>query len=79
MIPDRNPDLIRAQNPKLWATAESNRVVIENRRDDQGPVQNGSHEKGVLELSKLVAEATVGSVPEELLSSEGAAIWGNGK
>lgn len=53
-------------------------MVIQNRRHNQRPVQNAGHQNCVLQLHKLVAEAAVGSVPEELFSSEGGAFWGIG-
>lgn len=55
-------------------------MVIQNGRHNQRPVQNAGHQNCVLQLHKLVAEAAVGSVPEELFSSEGGggAFWGIG-
>lgn len=67
MVPNRNPNLIRTQNPKFRAAPENNLVVIQNGRNNQAPVENPSHQDSILELGELVAEPTVGGVPEEFL------------
>lgn len=74
MVPNRSPNLNRIRNPKLGAAPESNGVVIENRRDNQGAVENRGHQDGILELGELVAEPTVGRVPEECFPLRGNAL-----
>jgi hypothetical protein len=66
MVPNCNPNVIGSRNPKLGAASESNCVVIEYRRNNQCTVENPSKQDSVLELRELVAEPTVGCVPEEL-------------
>lgn len=41
-------------------------MMIQNRRHNQRPIQNGRHQNRVLELGKLVAEPAVRRVPYEL-------------
>lgn len=68
VVPDFKSQLIRIQNPKLGATPKGNGVVIQNRRHNERPIQNGGNQNSVLELGELVAEPTVGGVPEEHFS-----------
>lgn len=66
VFPHCKPDLSRTRNPKLGATPKNHSMVIENRRNNQGPVQYRRDQERVFELGELVAEAAVGSVVEEL-------------
>lgn len=45
-------------------------MVIQNRWNNQSPVQNRSHQNGVLELRELVTEPTVRRIPQELFSGD---------
>lgn len=74
MVPNRSPNLIRIRNPKLRAAPESDGVVIKNRRDNQSAVENRGHQDRILEFRELVAEPTVGRVPEEFFPSRGNAL-----
>ena len=66
MVPNRDPNLGRARNPKLGATSERDGVVVENRRHDERPIEDPGDQYGVPELRELVAEAAVGREAEEL-------------
>lgn len=50
-------------------------MVVQDRRDNQSPVQNPSHQNGVLELGELVTEPTVRGVPKKLFSWDWESGW----
>lgn len=68
MTPNGHPEPRGLQNPELGAAPESHGVVIQDRRHDQGPIEDGGQQDGVLELRELVAEAAVRSVPQKPLA-----------
>lgn len=76
MIPHCRPELGGAGDPKLGATTQGDGMVVEHGGHDQGAVQDGGEEDGVLELGDLVAEPAVWGEPEESLAAEGEAALG---
>ncbi|GLU05550.1 hypothetical protein SLE2022_226470 [Rubroshorea leprosula] len=76
VIPNRSTDLLGLQNMELGAASKSHSVVITNRRDDQGPVQDTRHDNCILKLRRLITEPAMRCVPEELLVEDrGLALW----
>lgn len=76
MIPHCRPELGGAGDPKLGATTQDDGMVVEHGGHDQGAVQDGGEEDGVLELGDLVAEPAVWGEPEKSLAAEGEAALG---
>lgn len=63
MIPHGGAELGGGGDPELRATAEGDGVVVEHRGNDEGAVEDGGDDGGVLELPDLIAETAVGGVP----------------